>query len=130
MFLFAISIASATYAGSKDETVSKPEKTSVITLTQETFKETITKGVVIVDFWATWCGPCRMQGPVIETIEKKYHRKITVGKVDVDKNTFLSQLYNVSTIPTLLIFKDGTLKQRFVGYTQQVEIEKIVNELL
>lgn len=84
------------------------------------------KGAVVVDFWATWCGPCRMMGPVIEKMAEKLAGKVKVGKVDVDKNEDLAMKYKVSSIPTIAFIKDGVLVGTSVGYKSEEEIEKLI----
>jgi len=71
---------------------------------------------VLVDFWADWCAPCKMVAPVVEKIAREYSDDIKVTKLDVDKNQSTASRYNVMSIPTLLIFKDGREKDRIVGY--------------
>lgn len=70
---------------------------------------------VLVDFWATWCGPCRMIGPIIEEIASEYAGKAKVAKADVDQNQELAEKYQVRSVPTLLIFKDGGVVEQLVG---------------
>ena len=71
---------------------------------------------VLVDFWATWCGPCRMVGPIVEQLAKEYQDQLTVYKLDVDNNGDTAIQYQVQSIPTLILFKDGKPAQRIVGY--------------
>lgn len=84
---------------------------------------------VIVDFWATWCGPCRMIAPILEDIAKEYDGKIKVGKVNVDEQMELAVEYKVEVIPTLFYFKDGQMKTKTVGVMTKEEIISKVNEL-
>ena len=70
---------------------------------------------VLVDFWAIWCGPCRMMAPVIDSLAEKYAGRVKVGKLDVDHNPMSAQRYNVRGIPTLLLFKDGQVVDQIVG---------------
>ncbi|MBQ9980846.1 MAG: thioredoxin [Oscillospiraceae bacterium] len=84
-------------------------------LTAENFDETIAKGTVMVDFWAAWCGPCRMIAPTVEEIAEEYAGKVVVGKVNVDEQSMLAAKYNIASIPTILVFKDGQLAHRSVG---------------
>ena len=84
---------------------------------------------VIVDFWATWCGPCRMIAPILEDIAKEYDWKIKVGKVNVDEQMELAVEYKVEVIPTLFYFKDGQMKTKTVGVMTKEEIISKVNEL-
>ncbi len=90
---------------------------SAITLTDSTFKATIAKGVVLVDFWATWCPPCRIQGPHVDQVAGLIGSLAVVGKVDVDANPVTAQAYKIESIPTLIVFKDGKEFKKFVGVT-------------
>ena len=82
---------------------------TVVTLTDENFDEEVTSSEkpVLVDYWATWCGPCKMVGPLVEEIASEYSGKLKVGKLDVDNNQASASQQNVMSIPTLLIFKEG-----------------------
>ena len=75
---------------------------------------------VLIDFWATWCGPCMRQGPIVEALAEEGY---AVGKVDVDQNMALAQQFRVVSIPTLILFKDGTEVKRFVGLTSKDELK-------
>ena len=98
-------------------------------ITDATFDEVVLKSdkPVLVDFWAAWCGPCRMVGPVIEEIAKDYEGKAIVGKVDVDANQEFAAKYGVRNIPTVLLFKNGEVIDKQVGvapkstYTQKID---------
>ena len=72
-------------------------------------------GVVLVDFWASWCGPCRMVGPIIDQLAEEYAGKVTVGKVNVDEESALASEFAVVSIPTIIIFKDGKQVEKLVG---------------
>ncbi len=101
-------------------------------LTDNNYKENVIEkgGVALVDFWAEWCGPCRMIGPVIEELATEYEGKALIGKVDVDENSELSQKYQVRSIPTILIIKDGEVVDKHVGVaTKQALIDKIEAQL-
>ncbi len=95
---------------------------AALALTTENFEDTIKSGKTLVDFWATWCGPCQMQGPVIEEFADK-HTDIKVGKVNVDDQMALASKYQVMNIPTLAIFEDGELKNKMVGFHSMEELE-------
>lgn len=81
---------------------------------------------VMVDFWATWCGPCRMLAPVIEEIANEYAGKVKVGKVNVDDERELALEYGVSSIPTVMVFQNGEVKETSVGYRPKEEIEQLL----
>ncbi len=74
------------------------------------------QGVILIDFWAEWCGPCKMIAPIVEQIAAEHSGKLTVGKLDVDSNTHTAMKYGVMSIPTLILFKDGQPVERLVGY--------------
>lgn len=88
-----------------------------LTLTNDNFKKEILdyQGVALVDFWAPWCGPCRMVAPVIEELAKEYEGRAKIGKVNTDENLVLSSTYNIMSIPTMIIFKDGQIVDQIVG---------------
>ena len=86
-------------------------------LNQQTFKDFVASGLVLVDFWAPWCGPCRMQIPILDQVAEKLHA-VKIGKVNVDENSDLAVQFGVNTIPYLLIFKDGQKVGDFVGMRQ------------
>ena len=79
------------------------------------FKKLISKGVTLVDFWAPWCGPCRMQVPILEDMAESVKNKVKIAKVNVDEAADIAEQFGVQAIPTLLLFKDGNEIQRFIG---------------
>lgn len=101
-----------------------------ITLNQQNFDEITSKGVVLVDFWATWCGPCKMMAPNVEEIATEYKGKVTVGKVDVDECQELATRFGIMSIPTLIIFKDGEKKEVLVGYRLKMQIAQVLDKYL
>jgi thioredoxin 1 len=94
---------------------------AVLHLTEADFQENIAKGVTLVDFWAPWCGPCRMIAPILEKVEAAVSGKAKIGKVNVDENEELARQFSVMSIPTLLLFKDGKLADKMVGVPQNAE---------
>jgi thioredoxin 1 len=81
----------------------------------------------LIDFWAEWCGPCRMVAPVIDALASEYEGKIKVGKVNVDQNPDVSRRFNIRSIPTLMVFKDGELKETTVGARPKAQLEQLLD---
>ncbi len=103
-----------------------------ITLTDNNFEEEVIKSdkPVLIDFWAVWCGPCKIIAPVVEELASEYEGKIKVGKLDVDENQQASIKYGVRSIPTLLIFKDGKVKDTIIGAVPKSQIVQKLNSAL
>ncbi len=97
-------------------------------LTDTNFQEKVLdrEGLTVIDFWAEWCGPCRMISPIVEELSKEYDGKVLVGKVDVDTNPEISMKYGIRSIPTILFLKNGQVVDKHIGATtKQVLASKI-----
>ncbi len=101
-------------------------------LTDSNFETTVLKSdkVAVVDFWAEWCGPCRMVGPIVEEIAKEYDGKAVVGKVDVDNNPETAMKYGIRSIPTILFIKNGNVVDKQVGAVPKAQLVDILNKHL
>ena len=97
-------------------------------ITRENFENEVMKSniPVLIDFWAPWCGPCRMMGPIIEQLAEEYEGKAKVGKVNVDEEGELSQAFGVMSIPTIVLVKDGKVVRQAVGARPKVEVEAML----
>ena len=101
-----------------------------VVLTDATFEEAAGSGVALVDFWAPWCGPCQMQGPIIEQVAESFAGRVTVGKMEVDGNPRTAARFGVQSIPTLILFKDGEEAQRFVGVQNAATLTEALDAAL
>ena len=103
-----------------------------IELTEENFASEVelSEIPVVVDFWAEWCGPCKMLSPTIDTIAEKYNGKVKVGKVNVDKEPGIAQKYSVRGIPNILVFTDGVVKEQLIGNVPEADISNILDKLI
>lgn len=90
----------------------------------------VEKRVVLMDFAAEWCGPCRIQDPILEDLRKKFEDKVEFRKIDVDKNGELADKYLIRAVPTLIIEKDGEIFKKYVGVTSLKELEKTIGDAL
>jgi thioredoxin 1 len=98
----------------------------VKTLTDATFDDEVSKSAtpVIVDFWAPWCGPCRMVGPVIDQIAEEHADKVSIGKLNVDENPGTAGKYGIMSIPTIILFKDGQPAKKVIGARSKADFER------
>ena len=100
-------------------------------ITDANFEELVNSGKpMVLDFWAEWCGPCRMVGPIIEELANEYEGKVIIGKLDVDENTETPQEYGIRNIPTILFFKDGQIVDKQIGAAQKSAFVAKIEALL
>ena len=101
-------------------------------ITNSNFEETVLNSdkPVLVDFWAAWCGPCRMVGPIIDELSNEYEGKAVVGKVDIDSNQQYAAQFGVRNIPTVLVFKNGELVDRKVGVSSKNDYAQALDNLI
>lgn len=96
-----------------------------IELTDSNFDNVVSdENLVLVDFWAVWCGPCKMIAPIVEELAEQYDGKLTVGKVDVDSNREIAMKYGIRSIPTLMIFKDGEVVEQIIGAVSKSHLDE------
>jgi thioredoxin 1 len=110
--------------------LSAPPSENVKILTDQNFDQIIKTGVTLIDFWAEWCGPCKVQGPIIDEIADELGDKANICKLDVDHNRRVSSKLGIQNIPTLMLFKDGKMVQRFVGVKPKGVLMKAVNKYM
>jgi thioredoxin 1 len=105
---------------------------AIVEVTDANFDQLVLKSEqpVLIDFWAAWCGPCKALAPIVDEVAQAYTGRVKVGKMDVDKNAATPQRYGVRGIPTLLLFKDGQVKEQIVGYVAREVIEKALDKNL
>ena len=104
----------------------------IVEISDSTFDSEVIKSntPVLVDFWAPWCGPCRILAPIIKEISDSYSGRIKVRKLNVDENQLVTMKYGIRSIPTLIVFKDGNAKEQIIGAVPKTEIERLINKVL
>ena len=105
---------------------------ALVTITDDNFEEEVIKSdkPVLIDFWAIWCGPCRIIAPIVEEMAKEYDGKVKIGKLDVDSNQQSSIKYGVRSIPTLLLFNNGEIKETIIGAVPKAQIVQKLEALI
>ena len=106
------------------------ETNDVQVITDEAFDKDVESGVTIVDFWAEWCMPCRMQAPIMDEVAKDFLDRATIGKMNVDENPQTATRFGITGIPTSILFKDGQEVKRFVGVQSKQALTKAIEENL
>jgi len=107
-------------------------ESKTLTLTSENFNEVVSNSdkPVLVDFWASWCGPCRQVSPIIDQLAEEYEGKAIVGKVNVDEQGDLSQKFRIMSIPTVMLFKNGQMVEKVVGVRTKEEFARLIDKNL
>lgn len=101
---------------------------AIVNATTQTFSKDTENGLVLVDFWAAWCGPCKMIAPVLEELDTEMGDKLNIVKVDVDANQELAQKYQVMSIPALFVLKDGEVVEQTLGYQPKEALSELVSK--
>lgn len=100
---------------------------AIIETTDQNFKSDVESGTVLVDFWAPWCGPCKMIAPVLEDLDKELGDKLKIVKVNVDENPETSSQFGIMSIPTLMVLKDNEVVEKFVGFQTKDQLVSKIN---
>jgi thioredoxin 1 len=103
-----------------------------IEITEQNFQNEVLNSSlpVVVDFWAPWCGPCKMIAPIIDEIAREYETKIKVGKMNTDQNLEIAGKYQITSIPTIIIFKNGKPAERIVGFRSKNDLKKVIDNVI
>jgi len=101
-----------------------------VAVTKDNFNQTVAQGVSLLDFWAPWCGPCKMQLPIVEELAEELQGKATIAKVNVDEEPELASQFGVMSIPTLILFKDGQPVDKLVGLQSKAALQNKINNLM
>jgi|SRR5690625_1065253 len=101
---------------------------AILNVTDANFAEETSKGLVLVDFWAPWCGPCKMIAPVLEELDAEIGDKVQIVKLNVDENQETTSQFGVMSIPTLILFKDGEVVDQVVGFQPKEALEELINK--
>lgn len=105
---------------------------NIVSLTDENFKTTISESTLpfLVDFWADWCGPCKMVAPILDELAQEYHQQLRIGKLNIDQNPHTAPQYGIRGIPTLLIFKNGEVIATQVGALSKTQLKQFIDSHL
>jgi thioredoxin 1 len=128
--LFAALLTDCSKQENKTGQTDTQASATVLVLNDSNFDSQVQSGVVLVDFWATWCGPCKAQGPIVEQVAKQVAGKAKVAKLDVDSAHTIAQRFNIEAIPTLVVFKNGKPVKQFVGLTNADKIIAAISSAL
>ncbi len=99
-------------------------------VTNENFSSIINNPVAVIDFWATWCGPCRRVAPIMEELAEEYAGRVAIAKCDIEENDELAEQFQIMSVPTILFFKNGQLADKLVGAAPKDDIKKRIDALL
>lgn len=102
---------------------------AIVNATEQSFDGEILKGVVLVDFWAAWCGPCKMLAPILEEIDAEIGEEVKIVKVDVEENAVIAEEYQIMSIPSLLLFVDGELKAKTAGFLPKEDLIDFIRQV-
>lgn len=101
-----------------------------INLDKDNYAEIIGKGITVVDFWADWCGPCKMMAPVFDSLSERFDGKLTFAKCNIDEQSEIAEKFGVAAIPTFLFFKDGNRIEKIVGYKPENSMAEVILNIL